>query len=132
MPYSKALEPNLVAVLLLRWLFVLLRFVMVAVAEFFVFCCALFGSWMGDAGRVIVVLEMNGEEEILEEVLEDVYLEDENGDDVWQYAVLGINGEEVEAEAEAETEVDREWLRWWRIGQARQERERRTLEKSVA
>ena len=43
-------------------------------------------------------------------------LEDENGDNVWRYAV---NGEE----AEVETEVDRKWLRWWRIGVARQERE---------
>ena len=110
-----------VAVILLRWLLKFLRIVMVAVAEFFVFCCALFGSWMGDAGRVIVVLEMNGEEEILEEVLEDVDLVDENGDDVWEYAVLEeINEDEAD---NGEVAYDNEWLRWWRIGRARQESE---------
>ena len=32
-------------------------------------------------------------------------------------------GEELEVEAEVETEDDQEWLRWWRIGRAQQERE---------
>ena len=113
-----------VAVLVLRWLLKFLPFIMVAVAEFYVFCCALFGSWMGAVGRAFEVMEMNGEEAILE-ILEDgdLLLEDENGDDVWQYAVLAVNGEEAEVEAEVETEDDREWLRWWRIGRAQQERE---------
>ena len=114
-----------VAVILLRWLLKFLRIVMAAVGEFFVFCCALFGSWMGAVGRAFEIMEMNGEEAILEEILEDgdLLLEDENGDDVWEYAVLAINGEEVEVEAEVETEDDREWLRWWRIGRAQQESE---------
>ena len=92
-------------VILLRW-FVKLRIVM-AVGEFFLFCAALFTSWIGAAGRVFEVAEMNGEEPILEEILEDGdLLEDEHGDK--GYAVLVVNG--------------REWL-WWRIGWVQQERE---------
>ena len=107
-----------VAVILLRWLLKFLRIVMAVLGEFFLFCAALFGSWIGAVGRVFEVVEMNRNEAILEEILEngDLLLEDENGDDVWWYAV---NGEETEME----TEIDRDWLRWWRIGVARQERE---------
>ena len=60
-----------VTVILLRWLLKFLRIVMTAVGEFFVFCCALFGSWMGAVGRAFEIMEMNGEEAILEEILED-------------------------------------------------------------
>ena len=115
-----------VAVILLRWLLKFLRIVMAVVGEFFLFCCTLFGSWIGAVGRAFEVAEMNGEEVILEKILENGYLllEDENGDNVWQYAVLAVNGEEAgEVEAEVEMEDDREWVRWWRIRRAQQERE---------
>ena len=107
-----------VAVILLRWFLKFLQIVMAVVAEFILFCSALLASWIGAVGRVFEVVEMNRNEAILEEILEngDLLLEDENGDDVWWYAV---NGEETEME----TEIDRDWLRWWRIGVARQERE---------
>ena len=92
-------------VILLRWL-VKLRIVM-AVGEFFLFCAALFTSCIGAAGRVFEVVEMNGEEPILEEMLEDGdLLEGKNGDN--GYAVLVENGENV---AKVEREDDREWLR---------------------
>ena len=80
-----------VVVFVLRWLLKFLWVVMVSVIEFYLFCCTLFGTWMGAVGRVI---EMNGEED-LEEVLEDglLLLVDENGDDVWDNAVLAVNNE---------------------------------------
>ena len=102
-----------VVVFVLRWLLKFLWVVMVSVIEFYLFCCTLFGTWMGAVGRVI---EMNGEED-LEEVLEDgLLLVDENGDDVWYNAVLEEYGE-------ADAVEDSEWLKWWRIGRARQENE---------
>ena len=88
--------------------------VMVSMVEFYLFCCTLFGTWMGAVGRVI---DANGEED-LEEMLGDglLLLADENGDDVWDNAVLAVNGE-------ADAVEDSEWLKWWRIGRAQQENE---------
>ena len=48
-----------VAVILLRWLLKFLQIVMAVVGEFFLFCSALFGSWIGAVGRVFEVVEMN-------------------------------------------------------------------------
>ena len=77
-------------------------------------------------GRAVEVLEMNGEDqEILEEVLEEgnLLLVDENGNGVWEYAVKEeINGYEEADNGEVAYE-DNEWIRWWRIGRARQESE---------
>ena len=69
---------------------------------------------MEAVGRMV---EVNGEED-LEEMLGDdlLLLLDENGDDVWDNAILAVNGE-------ANVVADSEWLEQWRIGVAQQERE---------
>ena len=81
---------------------------------FYLICCNLFGAWMGAVARIV---EVNGEED-LGEMLEDglLLLLDEDGDDVWNNAVLAVNGE-------ADAVADSEWLKWWRIGVAQQENE---------
>ena len=69
---------------------------------------------MEAVGRMV---EVNGEED-LEEMLGDdlLLLLDENGDDVWDNAILAVNGE-------ANVVADSEWLERWRIGVAQQENE---------
>ena len=90
-----------------------------AVGEFFLLCAVLFTSWIGAAGRVFeFVVEMNGEEPILEILENGDLLENENGDN--GYVVLVGNGENV---VEVGMEDVREWLRWWRIRPAQQQRE---------
>ena len=66
---------------------------------------------------VVRMVEVNGEEDV-EEMLGDdmLLLLDENGDDVWDNAILAVNGE-------ANVVADSEWLEWWRIGVAQQENE---------
>ena len=104
-----------VAVLVLRWLLMFLHIVMGTAVELYLICCTLFCSWIGAVGRAIEVMEMRGEEDILEEVLNDgLLLVDENGDSVWQNAVVDEHGE-------ADAVEDSEWLKWWVIGCARQE-----------
>ena len=69
---------------------------------------------MEAVGRMV---EVNGEED-LEDMLGDdlLLLLDENGDDVWDNAILAVNGE-------ANVVADSEWLERWRIGVVQQERE---------
>ena len=87
---------------------------MVSMIGLYLVCCNLFGAWMEAVGRMV---EVNGEED-LEEMLGDdlLLLLDENGDDVWDNAILAVNGE-------ANVVADSEWLERWRIGVAQQENE---------
>ena len=68
---------------------------------------------MEAVGRIV---EVNGEEDLEEMLEDDLLLLDENGDDVWNNAVLAVNGE-------ADAVADSEWLKRWRIGVAQQENE---------
>ena len=87
---------------------------MVSMIGLYLVCCNLFGAWME---AVVRMVEVNGEEDV-EEMLGDdmLLLLDESGDDVWDNAVLAVNGE-------ANVVADSEWLERWRIRVEQQERE---------